>query len=81
MPGLSERYLVSIEVAPYEPNRQLSIINTHGGKPRSHYPTSGDRGVLVAMIGFDDVTKLQQEYDWVAKVHNGYYTIRNKLER
>ena len=71
-----DKYLFSIEVEPYQPNRQMSIITTNGGEPRLHFPTKGQNGVLVAMISFDDVNSLERTYDWIKDAHKGYYRIR-----
>lgn len=71
-------YLFSLEVTPYRPNRQLSIINSHGGRPRHHFPVNGG-GVFVVLIAFDDVYDLQQRYSWIKDVHRGYYQVRDEL--
>lgn len=77
---MTKKYLFSIEVEPYHPNRQLSIITSNGGEPRLHFPTEGHRGFLVAMIGFEDVNSLEKEYGWIKDVHKGYYRVRKELE-
>jgi hypothetical protein len=77
---LTEKYLFSIEVEPYKPNRQLSIINSHRGVPRYHFPINGRRGVLVAMVDFDTASELEQEYDWVKDVHKGYYRVIREIK-
>ncbi len=77
---MTGKYLFSIEVEPYDPNRQMSIIANNGGKPRLHFPTEGHRGLLVAMIRFEDVSNLERGYDWIKDVHKGYYRIKKKLE-
>jgi hypothetical protein len=71
-------YLFSLEVTPYHPNRQLSIINSHGGIPRHHFRVNGG-GVLVILIAFDDVYDLQYQYPWIKRVHRGYYQVRDEL--
>lgn len=76
----TEKYLFSIEVEPYEPNKQLSIINCNRGVPRLHYPLSGNKGILVLMISFQDLNNLQREYDWIKAIHKGYYEVRKELE-
>lgn len=76
----NEKYLFSIEVEPYNPNKQLSIVNSNGGTPRYHFPANGNKGVLVVMISFDDVNKLQHEYDWIKGIHKGYYEVKSDLE-
>lgn len=65
---------------PYDPNRQLSIINSSGGGPRYHFPIQGAKGLLVAKISFEDVDKLQQDRDWVEGIHKGYYAVLNKFQ-
>ena len=77
---MTEKYLFSIEVEPYDPNRQLSIINSNGGEPRYHFPTQGTKGLLVAKICFEDIDKLQQDQDWVERIHKGYYPVLNKFQ-
>jgi hypothetical protein len=77
---MRDKYLFSIEVEPYHPNRQCSIINSNGGVPRHHFPIDRTEGVLVAMFSFEDVTALQSEYDWVKDVQKGYYEVRNEFE-
>jgi hypothetical protein len=72
--------LFSLEVEPYDPNRQLSIINSKGGVPRLHVPTKGHRGWLVVMISFEDLLELQRAYAWIKSVHRGYYEVRTKFE-
>ncbi len=76
---MTEKYLFSVEVNPYNPNRQLSIINSNGGEPRYHFPTHGTRGLLVAKISFEDVNRLQQEREWIEGIHKGYYDVLNEF--
>ena len=77
---MTEKYLFSIEVEPYNPNRQLSIITSNGGEPRLHFPTEGNRGFLVTMIDLEDATNLEREYDWIKTIHKGYYRVRKEFE-
>ena len=77
---MTEKYLFSIEVEPYNPNRQLSILTSNGGKPKLHFPINGKSGLLVAMISFENVDNLEKEYDWIKNVHKGYYTVRKEFE-
>ena len=65
---------------PYNPNRQLSIINSNGGVPRHHFPIDGTKGMLVAMIGFENLNELQREYEWIKDVHKGYYEVRSEFK-
>jgi hypothetical protein len=77
---LTEKYLFSIEVEPYNPNRQFIIINRNGGEPLNHFQTQGAKGLLVARISFEDVNKLQYEFDWIEDVQKGYYAVLNELK-
>jgi hypothetical protein len=76
----SDKYLFTIEVDPYHPNRQLSIINSNGGVPRYHFPLDRKKGVLVVMLDFNTAIDLEQEYEWVDEVHKGYYRVLNAIE-
>ena len=73
-----DKSLYSIKVEPYQPNRQSSIINSNGGRPRFHYPVyegsmRTNRGVIVAMINDQDADRLERRFDWVKKVRRGHY--------
>ena len=70
---MEDKYLFSIEVDPYDPNRQLSIINGNGGEPKFHFSTDEYRGVLVVKIDFRNMDNLERKYDWIRDVHKGYY--------
>ena len=78
--GSTVKYLFSLVVKPYHPNRQLSIINSHGGSPRHYFSLGGNKGVLVAMLDFETADELKRAYAWVDAVHKGYYRVRKLLK-
>ena len=67
------KYLFSLTVEPYEPNKQFSIISANGGRPRYHFPIESRIGMLIAMIDFENVNELQEKYDWIKEGNRGYY--------
>lgn len=69
--GRPKKYLFSVEVDPYIPNKQCSIINNRGGSIKNHYSRDGNRGVIVIMTTFSGADMLKEEFDWVKKVYRG----------